>query len=233
MSLKRFTLIELLVVVAIIGILMAMLLPALGRARMAAKRVACIGQMRQTILAQFDHADDHDGTFAGHALWDTWTIYNRYFGTNFGPVVEDSWTGMGLLGYREYITDMRIAWCPSTSNPGVTWENPKYGFESGNRWIAGGYCQRLSMMDIKDAQDPSGMGFYSDHFSYTTYYNPVSGNSVDYHHKEGYNVSYADGSCEYYKDTRMNIAGLQVKGGKGNAAWINTHSTVWATYLDR
>jgi len=55
-----FTVIELLVVVAIIAILAALLLPALARARESARRIACVGNVRQINLATRMYADEHD-----------------------------------------------------------------------------------------------------------------------------------------------------------------------------
>lgn len=68
--LKGFTLVELLVVISIIALMMAILLPALSKARETAKRVVCASNLKSIMAGNLVYSQMFDGTFAPIGSYD-------------------------------------------------------------------------------------------------------------------------------------------------------------------
>jgi len=125
-----FTLVELLVVIAIIALLMSILVPVLSRTREQARRVACMGNIRQFLIGIQVYADDYDG--------------NLPLGLSDFKEPEDEHTPILSRAVRnalvEIIGDERCLSCPWLRKPFDVpggWYYTDYGYVLGYNYLGG------------------------------------------------------------------------------------------------
>ena len=119
MKKRAFTLVELLVVIGIIALLISILLPALRRAQEQAKRILCLNNHKQLILATRMYAEEWKGAlpFVNSNSRETggWTAPGWLYWAKFGKSIPDTHLQHGLL-FR-FLRNPKVYRCPFDVEP--------------------------------------------------------------------------------------------------------------------
>ena len=231
-----FTLIELLVVVGIIAVLIAVLLPAIAVARRAAQKTECMGNLRALIRGwdQYHSMNQGNLVLMGH-----YTAVNDmgFYISWVAPLPDEE--GIKRGGLWPYTQTLRVYRCPA--DPGMRLRS-----YSGNSFLVGDYGKWQNMpasaMAITGAsetfvfmeealppqlpkQPPEVHPFLVVPTGDTWESYPAS------FHRDGVNVSFADGHCEFYRFSDPRTAKIMTKKTmtannpdlRQFQKWIGTH----------
>jgi prepilin-type N-terminal cleavage/methylation domain-containing protein/prepilin-type processing-associated H-X9-DG protein len=210
---KGFTLIELLVVIAIIALLLAILMPALGKAKDHAKKITCATNLKSLSLGVIMYADDYDGWMPSST--NTWSGGVGWTGRTLGLPIQDQIANLEKSQLWPYMETTKAWRCPTEPDKdllttyamsGQCWGAYKQPdnsvhYDTGTTGLV---CNRLT-----DMRSPSARFLFLDqlglnHDSYFAlwYSKPQWWNIPNFKHSGGSVNGFADGHVEPYKLTK-------------------------------
>ncbi len=157
-----FTLIELLLVIAIIGLLAALLLPALSRSKASAKRIHCISNLKQMLVAASVYTDTHR----------EWFPVAYYFAMENGLPVSYAWDLTTRLG-GETRVEPGLLWqasgptaiqqCPSFHRSANWLTDPHTGYNYNTSYIGHGQFENIPLpARVEAVRQPVNTALFGD-----------------------------------------------------------------------
>ena len=234
---KAFTLIELLVVIAVIAILMAILMPALSRAREQGKRAVCLNNLKQLTFAWIMYAGDNDGKICAA------NVGHSDFGwvgsmENTDPI-DDQIAAIKSGMLYPYCKDLQLYKCPT----GIRGESRTYSIVSSMNTNIGSNEKGKVFKNRNQVRRPGDRFVFVDegkisNHAYNIHYDiPSWKDRPPLRHGNGTSCSYVDGHIEYWKwadartiaysDPDKPAPALQ----KGNSDLLRVQKAIWGSKL--
>lgn len=216
---RGFTLVELLVVISVIAVLMAILMPVLGRVREVGQRAVCLSNLRQLTLAWILYAEENDGRLVGGVAFqitkqggktlEPWMGTAFQYPENQSAIIDNPDKG----ALWPYIQDIDAYRCPrgfsghaatyavvcganGATSPGTT-HRARVGktvLHLSNYADIMNPCAAQRAVFVDNGQTPNG-DFYVPYLDPKWIFDSIP----PLHHTNGITLSMADGHAEYWK----------------------------------
>src|SRR5687768_3434207 len=156
---RGFTLLELLIVIGVIGVLLGLLLPAVGRARESARRASCLSNLRQVHQSFLLFAGDHDGQVPLGYRATTGIKARKQFNSMIYSGTSKKFCLFGALYKTGKIPRPEIFFCPSNEDPQSNfdtevnpWPPGPEGTSAVNGWAGYGCRPDRELPDIEPGE---------------------------------------------------------------------------------